>query len=563
MRNATRFVAVAIMVLGGAAGALPEVVIETVTVGNPGNAHDTHGAGYGGVGYVYNIGKFRLVEVPQPECITPPFGMVAWWPFWEPVGPTAEDIVIGGDHHGTYKPDENGPTPVSDGMVGRTLSFDGEDDYVEVSNVVGLDFGMGEGTIDAWIKTEEDGGGGSIVVKGWHESYSVGVMEEGTAHGKVFFAIADDDFCYEGMFSEGTVNDGDWHHVAATLSRSEETDGDVTLDVYIDGVWNGRLDLEGVGYVGYTDEELLIGATPYGSGGGWRFFDGVMDEIEIFNRALAQEEIQAIFDAGSAGKCRPAEYFEMKPDIKPGACPNLFNRHSHGVLPVALMSTDEVGVTQVDISTLRMSRADGVGDEVAPHEGPPGPHSVFEDAGTPFDGEPCDCHDLEGDGIIDLMMHFKTDDVVANLLLDDLDAGALVELVVTGNLLDGTPFAASDCVRLVPPGTAPGLLTVQSSVPGAWVDVSPLDETLDGGGFTDFERTFPLTTVVTLTAERSLHGQSFVAWQIDGEMQEPGENTVQFVMDGSVTVKALYRTPVFWSPRQMGAETPLPGADAP
>jgi hypothetical protein len=100
----------------------------------------------------------------------------------------------------------------------------------------------------------------------------------------------------------------------------------------------------------------------------------------------------------------------------------------------------------------------------------------------------------------------------------------------------------------VPPGTAAGQLYVESTVPGAWIDVRPLDETLEGGGFVDFERVYPLTTVVTLTAEMSLHGQCFFAWQIDGEMQEPGENTVQFVMNGSMTVKALYRAPVFWMP---------------
>ena len=35
-----------------------------------------------------------------------------------------------------------------------------------------------------------------------------------------------------------------------------------------------------------------------------RNFDGLMDEVEIFSRALSDSEIQAIFDAGSAGKCR-------------------------------------------------------------------------------------------------------------------------------------------------------------------------------------------------------------------------------------------------------------------
>ena len=37
-----------------------EVVIETVTAGNPGNTNDTHGDGYGGVAYTYNIGKYEV-----------------------------------------------------------------------------------------------------------------------------------------------------------------------------------------------------------------------------------------------------------------------------------------------------------------------------------------------------------------------------------------------------------------------------------------------------------------------------------------------------------------------
>ena len=139
-------------------------------------------------------------------------------------------------------------------------------------------------------------------------------------------------------------------------------------------------------------------------------------------------------------------------DIKPGSCPNPLNRHGNGVLPVALVGTVEVDPNEVDLSTLQLSRADGVGGSVAPNEGPPGPHSVLEDVATPFEGKLCDCHELEGDGILDLSMKFRTDDVVAALLLNDLPAGDLVELVVSGTLLDGTSFTASDCIRLVPPG---------------------------------------------------------------------------------------------------------------
>ncbi len=35
-------------------------VIDMVPVGNPGNVNDTHGAGYGGVSYVYSIGKYEV-----------------------------------------------------------------------------------------------------------------------------------------------------------------------------------------------------------------------------------------------------------------------------------------------------------------------------------------------------------------------------------------------------------------------------------------------------------------------------------------------------------------------
>lgn len=137
-------------------------------------------------------------------------------------------------------------------------------------------------------------------------------------------------------------------------------------------------------------------------------------------------------------------------DIKPGSCPNSFNRKSNGFLPVALVGTESFDVTMVDISSILIARADGIGGSVAPNEGPRGPHSVLEDVATPFEGDPCDCHTLGGDGIMDLSMKFRTDDLVDMLELDFLPAGEHVELVVTGTLLDETPFSASDCIVLVP-----------------------------------------------------------------------------------------------------------------
>jgi len=134
-------------------------------------------------------------------------------------------------------------------------------------------------------------------------------------------------------------------------------------------------------------------------------------------------------------------------DIKPGGCPNALNRVSRGVLPVALLGTAEFDVSEVDAGTLVITR-EGSGQV--------GPMRVSSaDVGTPFDGELCDCHDLDGDGIDDLVLHFRTQDVVAALELDAVGM-EFVTLTVTGATLDGSPFSASDCIRIVPPGDLNG-----------------------------------------------------------------------------------------------------------
>ncbi len=147
---------------------------------------------------------------------------------------------------------------------------------------------------------------------------------------------------------------------------------------------------------------------------------------------------------------------EASLDIKPGACPNSFNRNSHGMLPAAILGSDDFDAAQIDIASITLLRADGIGGSVAPNEGPLGPHSVLDDVGTPFGGEPCDCHALGGDGLIDLVMHFSSTELVEALELNDLPADAQVPLIVTGELIDGSPFTATDCIRLVPIGDMNG-----------------------------------------------------------------------------------------------------------
>jgi hypothetical protein len=232
-------------------------------------------------------------------------------------------------------------------------------------------------------------------------------------------------------------------------------------------------------------------------------------------------------------------------DIKPGSCPNSFNPGSNGVLPVALVVTDEFDASEVDISTLVLSRADGYGGTITPHEGPPGPHTVLEDVASLFDGEPCDCHELEGDGVMDVSMKFKTQDMVDALNL--IPGTGPKELVLDGNLLDGRPFRASDCIRFVPPmvpGTGLTIINVESNIPEAWVVVEPLDLTDDGGGFANFYRAFDNGETVTFTADATHNFKVFRQWFIDGVGQPVGQLSIQVPTNGGQrTVRAKYVTP--------------------
>ncbi len=251
-------------------------------------------------------------------------------------------------------------------------------------------------------------------------------------------------------------------------------------------------------------------------------------------------------------------------DIRTNACPNPLNPGSNGVLPTALVGSDSFEVEEVRLDTLRLSRADGVGGAVPPigadgddddddpidaiHAGGGGNGPQFHDITAPFPGEPCDCDVLVADGILDIKLKFGTEELAEELELEDLPGGSLVELVLSGELLDGTAFAASDCVLLVPPKTAPGLLSVSSTAPGAFIDATPADQQLDDGGFAPFQRKFSSGTAVTLSAPTYYQGRVLLGWTVLGSGPAarsiasfiPGDTLRVTVWGQNVAVQAVY-----------------------
>ena len=134
---------------------------------------------------------------------------------------------------------------------------------------------------------------------------------------------------------------------------------------------------------------------------------------------------------------------EVDADIKPGSWPNPLNPVSKGVLPLAVCGGDEFDVMTIDTETILLGR-EGI-DGLVPLRW------SYEDVATPFEGDPCDGHDLDGDGFMDLTLKFSTQELMSVLGLGDL-AGETVPLLLTGSLMDGTALEGIDCVWVLARG---------------------------------------------------------------------------------------------------------------
>ena len=132
-------------------------------------------------------------------------------------------------------------------------------------------------------------------------------------------------------------------------------------------------------------------------------------------------------------------------DIRPGSCPNPLELKSKGILPVAVLGTEEFDVTTIDPESIQLNRSCEGCVGVAPIRW------SYEDVATPFTGELCDCHDLNGDGYIDLTLKFENQELVETLKLID-EAGNTIPLTLTGNLKEedgGTPIEGKDCILVL------------------------------------------------------------------------------------------------------------------
>lgn len=140
-------------------------------------------------------------------------------------------------------------------------------------------------------------------------------------------------------------------------------------------------------------------------------------------------------------------------DVKPGSCPNPINTGSEGVLPIAILGTEDRSVGNLDPASVRVWRANDTGDSIGGNVEPL-MHS-YEDTATPFDHETEEgcCHELAGDGIDDLNLKFDRQALVDDLRLDEIADNTEIYLILTVDVMDDggnitDTLVGQDCVRV-------------------------------------------------------------------------------------------------------------------
>ena len=113
----------------------------------------------------------------------------------------------------------------------------------------------------------------------------------------------------------------------------------------------------------------------------------------------------------------PPSSEEIQIDIKPGGNPNNINPRSKGVVPVAVLTTGDFDASTIDPDTVEFAGAEPVRWTLC---------------------------DVDGNGDVDMLFHFKTQDLFENDLNEDS-----TEATLTGETFDGVGIELTDTVRIV------------------------------------------------------------------------------------------------------------------
>ncbi len=206
-------------------------------------------------------------------------GLVGHWKFDETGGAPVTDSS-GGNHHGKLL----GAVRVT-GKSGNAIECK-QDALVEIPHSVLLDEFKEGITISAWVNRAVDAKWNMIISRevkdGPSEYFGLAVVKN-----KAMFSIDPDGAHYRNVKSDEDMPAGEWIHIAGIYDNK-------TLRLFV----NGKLvkSAAGSGPFQFADENpTIIGGNTNSKGKTWvDCFNGRIDEVRLYNRALSDEEIMAL-----------------------------------------------------------------------------------------------------------------------------------------------------------------------------------------------------------------------------------------------------------------------------
>ena len=188
------------------------------------------------------------------------------------------------------------------GALAQAFDFDGIDDQITIGNPADLDLVSGSFSVSAWVRPEALGNDLTILGK------MIGTGQDGwrllRQNNDRFW------FCFGAGTGNGCISGGPntvmtpvtvanrWYHVAAVKDAT-------TFSIYLDGVLGEQ---KAIPFIADSNIPLLIGTDVAGAA----FFDGRIDEVEMFTGALSATQVDSIFNSVSPPP--PVDSVDVSPD---------------------------------------------------------------------------------------------------------------------------------------------------------------------------------------------------------------------------------------------------------
>lgn len=247
------------------------------------------------VGFVVSILVLVCVPLRTDAAVSPAnnLGIVGWWPFNEGTSTVAHDIS-GYSNNGAIV---TSPSSWASGKRGKALSFDGTNQYVEVSQGSSANLNLSSYssfTISSWVYLTDtsvghafygtgnpynNAGSGTIVSYGYPSANQFGWQinnGSGSPLGGSFGSVS-------------TRSPNQWIHMTLVYTST-------TLSLYLNGAFISTVDISTKGIAGLGNNPFRIGA--YGNSPVSQKWQGYLDDFRIYSRALSASEITSLYQVG-------------------------------------------------------------------------------------------------------------------------------------------------------------------------------------------------------------------------------------------------------------------------